>query len=98
MDDDPVERVRRDWQGRLSNLSAPGADARLRRAMSVPVRLRGLKAGAPEPALEDGAVVLAKAARRTGAWLKLTPAVFETATGLVLHGCSARLSLAFLSD
>lgn len=86
MDDDPVERVRRDWQGRLSTLRAPGANARLRRAMRTPVRLRGLKAGAPEPELEDGAVVLAKTARRTGAWLKLTPGVFETATGLALQG------------
>ena len=86
MDDDPVERVRRDWQGRLSGLSVPGTDARLRRAMRRPVRLRGLKAGAPEPELEDGAVVLAKAARRTGAWLKLAPGVFETATGLALQG------------
>lgn len=84
MADDPIERVRLDWQGRLSWLDAPGADARLRRAMRRPVRLHSLKAGAPEPEFVDGARVLAKAARRTAIWLKVPSAIFEAATGLAL--------------
>ena len=86
--DGPVERMRRDWEGRLSTIQGRGGDARLRRAMRYSVRLRGRKAGVPEPPLADGAVLLAKAARRTAVWLGLDAATFESATGLALVGYS----------
>lgn len=54
--------------------------------MRRPVRLGGLRAGAPEPEPADGAVVLAKAARRTGRWLKLTPELFHAVSGLSSDG------------
>ncbi|WP_133500059.1 antitoxin Xre/MbcA/ParS toxin-binding domain-containing protein [Cognatilysobacter terrigena] len=86
---DPPEagkRLRRNGDGRLSNSQAPGSDAALRRAARSTVCLRGLRAGALASAPPGDAEVLAKAARRTALWLKVDAVVFETATGLELHG------------
>lgn len=54
--------------------------------MRYPVRVAGLRAGLPPAAQPDGAAVLAKAARYTGAWLGLDENVFEAATGLAMTG------------
>lgn len=67
-------------------LRAPGANARLARAARRPVRLRGLKVGAPEPVEVDAGAVLLKAARHTAQWLSLEPEVFPMATGLAWDG------------
>lgn len=99
-DDDAVQRLRRVWAARLSPLQAPGGEARLRHA----IRSTASHPRAPEPEPREGAHVLATAARRTAAWLKLDAATFEAATGLALHadtvppsdsGCWDR-SLAFV--
>lgn len=67
-------------------LRAPGASARLARAARRPVRVRGLKAGAPDPVDVDAGAVLLKAARHTARWLRLEPEVFRMATGLAWDG------------
>ena len=84
--EDPLARLRREANGRLSMLRAPGANARLARAARRPMRLRGLRAGAPEPVDVDAGAVLLKAARHTARWLGLEPEVFHTATGLAWDG------------
>ncbi|GAB6196708.1 hypothetical protein [Lysobacter xanthus] len=80
--DDPAERLRREYEGRLSMLRAPGASARLNGAFRRPVRLRGLHAGAQHDVHVDAGAVLAKAARHTARWLGLNPRLLAVVTGL----------------
>lgn len=84
--DDGIERLRREYEGRLSMLQAPGATSRLNRAMRRPVRLRGLRAGSHDDVDVDAGAVLAKAARHTARWLGLAPELFARATGLPWEG------------
>jgi hypothetical protein len=86
LQEDPVERLRREYEGRLSMLRAPGSSARLNRAFRRPVRLRGLRAGMQQDVHVDAGAVLAKAARHTARWLGLAPEVFRSATGLPWQG------------
>lgn len=84
--DDGIERLRREYEGRLSMLQAPGTTARLNRAMRRPVHLRGLRAGSQDEVDVDAGAVLVKAARHTARWLGLDPELFARATGLPWRG------------